>query len=134
MIDSTYSNAVTKRFDRPSHAGPPGAVAAGVGRAGTLASGAVVEISLQIEAGRVRAGRFRAFGCPHTIAAASLLAERIEGRLLAALDEPCTAALAAELEVPAHKLGRLLLVEDALAAAVADCRARQAGALADTAA
>ena len=126
MIDSNYSDAVTERFDRAPHAGGPSAEAAGVGRAGTAADGAVVEISLEIEAGRVRAARFRAFGCPHTIAAASRLAERIEGRAVTALDAPCAAALAAELGVPAAKLGRLLVVEDALAAAVADFRDRQA--------
>lgn len=53
--------------------------------------GDVVQITLRVEGGRVAEVRFRAFGCVATIAACSLLAERIRGRPLEeawALDGP----------------------------------------------
>ena len=39
--------------------------------AGSVASGALIELSLRVEAGRIRAARFRAYGCPHVIGSAS---------------------------------------------------------------
>jgi len=53
------------------------------------------------------------------IAAASWVAEHAEGRALGELDWLDPRALAATLEAPAHKLGNLLVVEDAFRACVA---------------
>ena len=88
------------------------------GRAGDREQGAEVELSLRIEHGRVADARFRAFGCPHVLAAASWLTEAVRDRdrtQLAAWDwhEAATA-----LDVPPAKFGRLLTVQDALRAAV----------------
>lgn len=66
--------------------------------------------------GAIGAVRFQAYGCPHFIAAADWIAERLEGRPLEALGAPQIAAAQAELGVPIEKLGKLLILEDALAA------------------
>ncbi len=70
--------------------------------------------------GAVAAVGFQVFGCPHTMAAASAVAEWLEGRRLEEARELDVKALCAELEVPVEKLGKLLRIEDAVAAC---CRA-----------
>jgi NifU-like protein involved in Fe-S cluster formation len=67
----------------------------------------------------IESARFLAFGCPHTIAVAAWVAERAAGRGPDPALPESPAALAERFAVPTEKLGRLLLVEDAWAAAVA---------------
>jgi hypothetical protein len=57
--------------------------------------------------------RFLAFGCPHVIAAAALLAEEGEGRAFKLLLPQNIHLLRERLEAPVEKLGRLFVVEDA---------------------
>jgi NifU-like protein involved in Fe-S cluster formation len=69
--------------------------------------------------------RFQAFGCPHTIAAASWLAEHLKGRPLDRAIPVPILELARILEAPTEKRGRLLVVEDALHAALAQAQKRK---------
>lgn len=57
---------------------------------------------------------YEVFGCPETVAAVSLIAERLEGRGIAAIPDIDVRALAAELSIPIDKLGKLLRIEDAM--------------------
>jgi NifU-like protein involved in Fe-S cluster formation len=83
------------------------------GSAGQPERGTWVQFDVQAQGGRILDARFLAFGCPHTIAAASWVAEQARGgSLRAALPEPVR-ALGERFEVPRDKLGRLLIVEDA---------------------
>jgi NifU-like protein involved in Fe-S cluster formation len=66
-----------------------------------------------VRQGKVLECRFRAYGCPQVIAAASWVAEHAEGRRTAELDWVDPHALAQLLDAPAYKLGSLLVVEDA---------------------
>jgi len=75
-----------------------------------------VRFQLQLLDDIVAAVEFQVFGCPHTVAAASVVAEWLEGRRVAAARELDVKAICAELEVPAEKLGKLLRIEDAVAA------------------
>src|SRR5881394_2956703 len=54
----------------------------GCGKAGNPACGDAVWIQLAVSGGRVSAVRYRAFGCPHAVAAADLACELAEGRPL----------------------------------------------------
>ncbi len=113
-----YSSAVVRRFDAPERAGElpddaPGLVSA---EAGDRTLHVWVRFQLQVIDGFVRAARFQAYGCPHTVAAASLVAERLEGQAVAAARGLDVKALCAELAVPVEKLGKLLRIEDALLA------------------
>jgi NifU-like protein involved in Fe-S cluster formation len=120
----TYSDEVQRRFGRPGHvAGPDDSAERVAGRAGRRATGTVVEFLVAVRGGILSAVRFRAYGCPHTIAAADLAAEWLEGRPLAALGEVDAHRLAARLGVPVEKLGRLLVIEDAARDCLARCRA-----------
>jgi NifU-like protein involved in Fe-S cluster formation len=68
---------------------------------------------------QIEAARFLAFACPHTIAVASWVVECSVGRAVSAkLPEPVQ-AIAHRFDLPVAKLGRLLIVEDAWAAAAA---------------
>jgi NifU-like protein involved in Fe-S cluster formation len=75
-----------------------------------------VRFQLQVVDGIVAAVGFQAFGCPHTVAAASAVADWLEGRPVDAARELDVRAVCAELEVPVEKLGKLLRIEDAVAA------------------
>jgi hypothetical protein len=88
------------------------------GRAGKQADGTAVFFELQIADGIVRSARFSAYGCPHTVAVVAWLCEVMEGRSSDAGIPGTPADWARTLEVPAEKLGRLLIVEDALRAAL----------------
>jgi cysteine desulfurase len=88
------------------------------GRAGRQADGTRVSFELQIADGTVKSARFSAYGCPHTVAVVAWLCEVMEGRRLDAGIPGTPAGWAREFDVPAEKLGRLLIVEDALRAAL----------------
>ncbi|MGW8370097.1 MAG: iron-sulfur cluster assembly scaffold protein, partial [Gammaproteobacteria bacterium] len=64
--------------------------------------------------------RFRAYGCPHALAAADAVAESLEGRSVDAMADLDWDALAARLDLPREKFGKLLRIEDALT----ECKAQ----------
>jgi cysteine desulfurase len=86
------------------------------GEAGNGASEAWVRFYARIARGTVKDARFQAFGCPHTLAVAAWLTGRLPGRALDGLSLGEPVEWARELAVPVEKLGRLLVVEDALLA------------------
>jgi hypothetical protein len=67
----------------------------------------------EMEGVQMRRLRFRAFGCPHLIAAAEELCSRCEGGPPGALQDVPVAHLMELLQVPVEKTGRMLLLEDA---------------------
>jgi cysteine desulfurase len=98
---------------------PGGAQPAGIrqGRAGRRADGTQVLFELEIDDGFVKSARFSAYGCPHTLAVAAWLCEVLEGARIDAGPPGAPVEWAEKFQVPAEKLGRLLVVEDALRAA-----------------
>ena len=113
-----YSARVRRLFEELPASGVPEA-ADGVlvsGRAGSIETGACIEFHLAVSAGRVLDAGFNAYGCPHTIAIAAHVATGLPGRLLGEIGKLDLGAVATELELPADKLGRVLVAEDALAA------------------
>jgi len=104
------------RVPRFAQVTPPAGVRHG--RAGRRADGTCVFFELEISGESVRSARFSAYGCPHTLAVVSWVSEVLEGRRLDAGVPETPADWARKFEVPAEKLGRLLIVEDALRAAL----------------
>jgi len=111
-----YSAAVAQHFAQPQHAGTLARSHEITlsGTAGQREHGTEVVFHVGVDAGKIDEITFQAFGCPHTIAACSVLAERLTGQPAALLDDVRTAELAASLDLPAEKTGRLLIIEDAL--------------------
>ena len=116
-----YSPRVLELFSKLPGAGTLSAGAGTIvaGEAVALDRGAWVRFEARLEAGRVAECRFRAFGCPHTLAAAALAASKLAAAGPADASPVDARALARELDVPAEKLGRLLVVEDAIHALLA---------------
>jgi hypothetical protein len=116
-----YSAEVRRRLGSLAGAGVLEAGASGVvsGAGEDRALGAWVRFELQVLEGTVRQACFQAFGCPHTIAAASWVAEHLAGQECEVLGRPFARELMGVLAVPTEKFGKLLLIEDALAGCAA---------------
>lgn len=95
------------------------------GEAGREQLGVRVRWRLLLLDGQLLQARYRAYGCPHTLATCEWVARELETASRSAPSlEVCVAAIGApadwlrHLQIPAAKLGRLLVVEDALRAAL----------------
>lgn len=73
-----------------------------------------LQLSATVDGETVSALRFRAWGCPHTIAVAEAACAALEGRPVADLLEFSARDLMEELAVPVEKTGRILVIEDAV--------------------
>ncbi|HEY4339368.1 MAG TPA: iron-sulfur cluster assembly scaffold protein [Steroidobacteraceae bacterium] len=120
MQGETLSPLVEELFSRLEGAGSlaAGAGTVLVGEAGRHGDEAWVRLHLRVHADTVIEARFQVLGCPHTLATASWLAMRLTGRERAVAQPGSPQAWAQALQVPVEKLGRLLLIEDALHAAL----------------
>lgn len=88
------------------------------GQAGEKARGAQVQFWLKCAGPRIQAISFLAYGCPHTVAAASWWAQRVQGLSLNDAKQAGWREAEQALSIPVEKRGRLLVVEDALRAAL----------------
>ena len=116
--DPRYSSEVRRRCRELPGGGRiagPGPIARG--SAGDVEQGARVEFDFEVDDCRAARGAFRAYGCPHVIAAASWVVERLSGATRADLEGWDWREAAAALEVPPAKYGRLLVLQDAVRAA-----------------
>jgi len=113
-----YSAEVRQRFSAPARAGEVSPDAAGVleGAAEDRSLGVWIRFQVQYQGVTIRRVRFRAFGCPHTLAAADVVAGSLEGQPLDALERIDMDAIAARVDLPREKHGKLLRLEDALVA------------------
>lgn len=87
------------------------------GEAGQQQRGTRVRFMLYLRGERLVEVRYRAYGCPYTLAVCEWLAQRLERGGRDSIGGP--ADWAAQLSIPPARLGRLLVVEDALTAALA---------------
>jgi len=88
------------------------------GEAGQPSGEVWVRLHLRVHADTVIEARFQALGCPHTLATASWLVMQLAGRKRLEAQPGAPQTWARALQVPVEKLGRLLLIEDALHAAL----------------
>jgi NifU-like protein involved in Fe-S cluster formation len=86
------------------------------GEAGHAADGTWVRFHLAVCDTVVKTALFQAYGCPHTLAVASWLTTQLPGRPRVDAVPGTPAAWRELMQVPVEKLGRLLVVEDALRA------------------
>ncbi len=112
-----YSERVRALFASPAHAGTLDGPGVRVDDQGVR-----IEISTALAAGRLEKLAFRAYGCPHTIAAAEAFCAEFEGREVEALETFSGRDLMQNLPVPHEKTGRILVLEDAVRSLGAKCR------------
>jgi cysteine desulfurase len=89
------------------------------GEAGGPDQGTWVRFHLLVAGESVKDARFQLLGCPHTMETAAWLCAQLPGRTREGLIPGTPAGWAAERSVPVEKLGRLLVIEDALLACLA---------------
>lgn len=71
-----------------------------------------VRLSAEVEDGMITRLAFRAWGCPHVIAAAEAVCRQFEGRAAAELEQFASGQIMRDLAVPVEKTGRILVLED----------------------
>jgi len=105
-----YSPVVRECFANPGHVGDlTGAVTADIDEQGIR-----LRLACTRDNGQISALRFRAWGCPHLIAACESFCADYEGRPLAELSRFQAADIMRKLSVPVEKTGRILVLEDAV--------------------
>jgi NifU-like protein involved in Fe-S cluster formation len=111
-----YSAEVRRRFAGTCPAAQPAGNPSGIvrGEAEDRALNVWVRFQVEARAGKAHAVSFEVFGCPHTVAAASWLADHLQGEPLERLTQWNAHELARALEMPIEKLGKLLVLQDAL--------------------
>jgi NifU-like protein involved in Fe-S cluster formation len=95
------------------------------GAAGSTQCGTSIVFGADVRAQRVHKLGFRAFACPHIIAACHRVAEQLEGGPVQALSELRIDELQAEFDIPVEKAGKLLILQDAARACYRDYQARK---------
>lgn len=110
MTDEPYSDRVRALFADPVHAG----YLADAFQVRVDDQGVRIALAASCENGALEALRFRAWGCPHVLAAAESFCRDYEGRPCSALLDFRAAEVMATLPVPREKLGRILVLEDAV--------------------
>ncbi len=108
MSTDPYNSTVREYFDEAPHSGDvaDGAVAYFEDQ------GMRIRLSAEVQDGTITRLRFRAWGCPHVIAAAEAVCRQYEGRNVADLEQFETGPIMKDLAVPIEKTGRILVLED----------------------
>ena len=123
---AAYSPLVLEHFEHPRNAGElPDAN--GEATKSNPVCGDRMRVMIRVADGRVADVRWQTRGCPPAIATRSLASEMVNGWTLEQVDGLTREAIAAAIGgLPADKVHCSVLAADALRAAVADYRARQA--------
>ena len=125
MSEAPYNPVVVEHFGRPRNVGRFASAADIIAAsAGDPDQGVRFDLSARVKDDRIVALRFEVYGCPHCIAAGSLLSERLQGATLEELRRWTWRQAADELEFPPEKRGRLLVLEDAVRALAAEWQRR----------
>jgi hypothetical protein len=118
----TYNELTRRYFENPARLGTLTGPDCCRGAAGSRSGGTWVQFDVRVARTGLglclREVRFLAFGCPHVIAAAALVAEAGEGGGSEPRLPQSIHSLRERLEAPVEKLGRLFVVEDAWIAAL----------------
>ncbi|GEM_PF-913752 len=119
-----YSAPIWRLFNEAPHAGAFPAVAPDIatGTASTPAAPATLRLQARIRDSRVVDTRFRAHGCPTTIAVGAWIANWMVGRDVEELTQLGARVLRAELEIPDDRAHCALIGEDALQALLSAIR------------
>lgn len=111
MTNDPYSARVRELFTDAGHAGDLENPAA---RVQISEQGVRLALAADVDGDIIVCLRFRAWGCPHLLAAAEAFCRAYEGKHARGLQAFGAAEIMQTLPVPREKLGRILVLEDAV--------------------
>ena len=135
-----YSDKVIEHYENPRNVGTfksekeVDASEVGTGLVGAPACGDVMRLEIRVKDGLIADAKFKTFGCGSAIASSSLVTEWVKGMTVDQAAELKNSQIAEELNLPPVKIHCSVLAEDAIKAAIADFKKKQAAKAAASAA
>lgn len=124
-----YSDKVLDHYNQPRNVGalPKDDQNVGTGVVGAPECGDVMKLQIRVNAdGVIEEARFKTFGCGSAIASSSLATEWVKGKTVDQAAQIRNTDIVQELNLPPIKIHCSVLAEDAIRAALADYKAKQA--------
>lgn len=124
-----YSDKLIDHFNNPRNVGSldKGAKDVGTGIVGAPECGDVMKLQIQVDTdGRIVDAKFKTFGCGSAIASSSLATEWLKGKTVDEATSLRNTDIAQELALPPVKIHCSVLAEDAVRAAIADWKRKNA--------
>lgn len=124
-----YSDKVLDHYENPRNVGSldkddPNV---GTGMVGAPACGDVMRLQIKVnDEGVVEDAKFKTYGCGSAIASSSLVTEMVKGKTIEEVEAIKNMDIVEELALPPVKIHCSVLAEDAIAAAIADIKAKRA--------
>lgn len=120
-----YSEKVIDHYENPRNVGSfdKEDPSVGSGMVGAPACGDVMRLQIKVSPeGIIEDAKFKTYGCGSAIASSSLVTEWVKGKSIDEAAAIKNSEIAEELELPPVKIHCSILAEDAIKAAVADCK------------
>ena len=124
-----YSDKLIDHYENPRNIGAldKNSEDVGTGLVGAPACGDVMKLQIKVGAdGLIEDAKFKTFGCGSAIASSSLVTEWVKGKTLDQAAALKNSQIAEELALPPVKIHCSVLAEDAIKAAIADWRKKNA--------
>jgi len=124
-----YSDKVIDHYNNPRNVGSMDKSddSVGTGVVGAPECGDVMKLQIKVgDDGVIEDARFKTFGCGSAIASSSLATEWVKGKTVEEAAEIRNTEIVEELSLPPIKIHCSVLAEDAIKAALADWREKQA--------
>jgi Fe-S cluster assembly scaffold IscU len=124
-----YSDKVVDHFENPRNVGSLDrrSDSVGTGIVGAPECGDVMKLQIRVdENNRIVDAKFKTFGCGSAIASSSLATEWVKGKSLDEALQIKNTMIVKELALPPVKIHCSVLAEDAIRAAIADLKTKQA--------
>ena len=123
-----YSNKVLDHFENPKNIGSldKNDIHVGTGLVGAPECGDVMKLQIEVKNNKITDAKFKTFGCGSAIAASSLATEWVKNRSIEDAMTLNNVEIVEELSLPPVKIHCSVLAEDAIKAAIADYKQKQA--------
>lgn len=124
-----YSDKVIDHYENPRNVGKMNDedTSVGTGMVGAPACGDVMRLQIKVsDDGVIEDAKFKTYGCGSAIASSSLITEWVKGMSLDEATSLKNTVIAEELALPPVKIHCSVLAEDAIKAAVANYKEKQA--------
>jgi nitrogen fixation NifU-like protein len=129
-----YSDKVLDHYNNPRNVGSLDKKdpSVGTGLVGAPECGDVMKLQIKVNpaTGLIEDAKFKTFGCGSAIASSSLATEMLKGKTVDEALEIKNTAIVNELSLPPVKIHCSVLAEDAIKAAIADYKKKQASSVA----